>query len=66
MNVAVKVCLKGVDPVNWAHNNNGPWPEDNLTALQVAVRQDLKSYVRTLLQDGAPMFQDLEIEVEVQ
>lgn len=65
MNVAVKVCLKGVDPVNWAHNNNGPWPEHNLTALQVAVRHDLKSTVRHAL-SSMGIFSDLEIEVEVQ
>lgn len=64
MNIAVKIVVKEVDPLKWAANNNGPWPENNLTALMVAVRHDIKSTLQHHLSDIS-IFDELDIKVEV-
>lgn len=59
----MKVVLN-VEPMAWAANNNGPWPEDDLRSLNTVVRRDVLETVRQAV-SAIAIFEELEIEVEV-
>lgn len=65
MKVGFKITVVNVESQRYAANTNGPWPEDDLRALNTAVRQDIKGTVQHVL-DNIPLFEELGIKVEVQ
>lgn len=53
-----------VGALEWANNNNGEWPHSNVRKLEQAVRQDVKTYVQSQL-DNAALFDELDAEVTI-